>query len=143
MSASPYVLLGVAVALAIGGGCGGKSESAQANDDVCSAKADIQKQVTSLQGMTASTITVDAVTSDLKAIQTDLTKISDAIPKLADERKQQVQAANDSFKTEVTTVASTVLRSLSASDAQAQLQTAVTDLAAAYKTSFANVDCSS
>lgn len=143
MSASPYVLLGVAVALAIGGGCGGKSEAAQANDDVCSAKADIQKQVTSLQGMTASTITVDAVTSDLKAIQTDLTKISDAIPKLADERKQQVQAANDSFKTEVTTVASTVLRSLSASDAQAQLQTAVTDLAAAYKTSFANVDCSS
>jgi hypothetical protein len=143
MSASPYVLLGVAVALAVGGGCGGKSESAQANDDVCSAKADIQKQVTSLQGMTASTITVDAVTNDLKAIQTDLNTIGDAIPKLADERKQQVQAANDSFKTEVTTVASTVLRSLSASDAQAQLQTAVSNLAAAYQTSFAKVDCSS
>ena len=52
MSASPSVLLGVAVALAIGGGCGGQSEASKANDDVCSAKADIQKQVTSLQGMT-------------------------------------------------------------------------------------------
>ena len=65
------MLLGVAVALAIGGGCGGQSEESKANDDVCSAKADIQKQVTSLQGMTASTFTVDAVTSDLKAIETD------------------------------------------------------------------------
>ena len=63
MSASPFVLLGVAVALAIGGGCGGKSEEAKANDDVCSAKADIQKQVASLQGMTASTFTVDAATT--------------------------------------------------------------------------------
>jgi hypothetical protein len=143
MSASPFVLLGVAVALATGGGCGGKSEESKANDDVCSAKADIEKQVASLQGMTASTFTVDAVTSDLKAIQTDVTKIGDAIPKLADDRKQQVQAANDSFKTEVNTVASTVLRSLSASDAQAQLQTAVSGLAAAYKTAFAKIDCSS
>jgi len=143
MSASPFVLLGVAVALAIGGGCGGKSEEAKANDDVCSAKADIQKQVASLQGMTASTFTVDGATSDLKAIQTDVTKIGDAIPKLADERKQQVQAANDSFKTEVNTVVSTVLKSLSLSDAQAQLQTAVSDLAAAYKTSFSKIDCSS
>ena len=83
------------------------------------------------------------MTSDLKAIQTDLTTIGDAIPKLADERKQQVQAANDSFKTEVNTVASTVLKSLSLSDAQAQLQTAASDLAAADKTSFAKVDCSS
>ena len=119
MSASPSVLLGVAVALAIGGGCGGQSEASKANDDVCSAKADIQKQVASLQGMTASTFTVDAVTSDLKAIQTDVTKM------------------------EVNTVASTVLKSLSLSDAQAQLQTAASDLAAAYKTSFAKVDCSS
>ena len=135
-------MVAVAVTLSSAGCGGGESATAKADDQVCTARSDIQKQVNDLKAMTSTTITVDAVQGDLSAIQTDLKSIQDATPDLADQRKEQVQAANETFAAAVNDVVSTALQSLSLADAQAQLETAVSNLASAYEQSFAKIDCS-
>ena len=120
----------------------GTSKEDEAKNDVCDARADIQKQVDSLKGMTASTVTADQVSKSLQAIGDDLQKISDAQGDLSDDRRSQVEAANKAFTADVKEVGSTVLRSTSAGEAKTQLRQAVTNLSDTYSNTFAKVDCS-
>ena len=120
----------------------GESEEDKAKAQVCDARADIQKQVDELQGLTLSTATVDGVTQNLRAIRADLGKIKDAQGNLNDERKKQVQDANQAFEQQVRSTVQNVGKSLSVSDAQTQLKSAVTDLANSYKQTLGKVDCS-
>jgi Tfp pilus assembly protein PilP len=120
----------------------GESEEDKAKAQVCDARADIQKQVDELQGLTRSTATVDGVTKNLQAIRADLRKIRDAQGNLNDERKKQVQDANQAFEQQVRSTVQNVGKSLSVSDAQTQLRSAVTDLANSYKQTLGKVDCS-
>ena len=120
----------------------GESEQDKAKTQVCDARADIQKQIDELQGLTPSTATVEGVTANLQAIRNDLGKITNAQGNLNDERKKQVQAANQQFSQEVRSIVSTVGRSLSVSDAGTQLKAALTDLTTSYKQTLAKVDCS-
>ena len=120
----------------------GTSKEDEAKNDVCDARADIQKQVDDLKGMTASTVTADQVSKSLQAIGDDLQKISDAQGDLSDDRRSQVEAANKAFAADVKEVGSTVLRSTSAEEAKTQLQQAVTNLSDTYSNTFAKVDCS-
>jgi Tfp pilus assembly protein PilP len=120
----------------------GESKADKAQSQVCDARADIQKQVDTLSGMTLATASVDGVTSSLKAIQSDLGKIKDAQGDLNDERKQQVKQANQAFESQVKSIAQTVGRSLSLSEAGTQLTDAATKLADSYRQTLAKVDCS-
>jgi Tfp pilus assembly protein PilP len=120
----------------------GESEEDKAKAQVCDARADIQKQVDEMQGLTRSTATVDGVTKNLQAIRADLRKIKDAQGNLNDERKQQVQDANQAFEQQVRSTVQNVGKSLSVSDAETQLRSAVTDLANSYKQTLGKVDCS-
>jgi Tfp pilus assembly protein PilP len=122
-------------------GCG-QSQEEKAKDDVCDARADIQKQVTNLQSLTLGTATVDQIKSDLEAIDDDLATIADAQDQLDDTRKQQVQQANETFTSQLDTLARDVGSSQSLQDAARQLKADVADLATAYKQSFAPIDCS-
>ncbi len=122
-------------------GCG-KSAEDKAKDQVCNARDDIAKQVSSLQSLTVETATVDQVKSSLTSIQNDLKKISDAQGDLKGARKEQVQKANETFTSQVTTVANDLKSNLSLQGAAQQLQSAVTQLGNAYKQSFAQIDCS-
>jgi valyl-tRNA synthetase len=132
----PVLALTVAVS-----GCG-SSKSDKAKKQVCDASADIQKQVKSLQGLTLSTATTSQVKDSLNAISSDLSKITDAQGDLNDERKKQVQSANQQFTSEVKSVVSNLGTNLSLSNAQAQLTKAFQQLASAYQKTFAQVDCS-
>jgi Tfp pilus assembly protein PilP len=120
----------------------GESEEDKAKAQVCDARADIQKQVDELQGLTRSTATVDGVTKNLQAIRADLGKIKDAQGNLNDERKKQVQDANQAFEQQVRSTVQNVGKSLAVSDAGTQLRSAVTDLANSYKQTLGKVDCS-
>ena len=109
---------------------------------VCDARDDIAEQVDELNSLTLATVTTDAVTQNLDAIQNDLNDIADAQSDLSDDRRSEVEAATNEFTSSVKNVASDLGTSLSASDAKAQVVTALQQLEASYKKAFAPLDCS-
>jgi hypothetical protein len=71
-----------------------------------------------------------------------LGKISDAQDQLDQTRKQQVQKANQTFKSQLDTLGTKDLgSSQSLQGAAQQLKTDIANLASAYKQSFAPIDC--
>jgi hypothetical protein len=120
----------------------GESKADKAKSQVCDARADIQKHVDTLSGMTLATASVDGVKSSLKAIQSDLGKIKDAQGDLNGERKQQVQQANQQFESQLNSIVQSVGTNLSLSEAGTKLKDATTQLASSYKQTLGKVDCS-
>jgi hypothetical protein len=133
----PLVLCAV---LALGG-CGTSKED-KAMSSVCSARADISKQVDKLKGLTLSTATLQDVQQSLTAISSDLSKMKDAQGDLKGDRQKQVQQANDQFTSKLKDVAGTIGRSLSASNAKSQLTAAAKQLGQAYQQALKPIDCS-
>jgi hypothetical protein len=131
----------IAVVAVLGLGACGESKQDKAKSTVCDARADISKQVDQLKGLTVSTVTVDGVQNSLKAISSDLSKIKDAQGNLSGNRRQQVQDATKTFTSQVQSIAGSVGKSTSLSEAKAQLTSALQQLGDAYKQSFAKVDC--
>lgn len=125
---------------AIAVGCG-ESDADKAQTQVCDARADLDKQVDKLASLTPTTATVDAVTGALDAIKNDLQQISDAQGDLNDERKQEVQSANEKFSAQLQAVVSDLGSNLSLSGAKAQVESAGKELASSYKQTFASIDC--
>jgi Asp-tRNA(Asn)/Glu-tRNA(Gln) amidotransferase C subunit len=131
-------LLLMAAAAAIG--CG-ESDEEKAQNQVCDARADIEKRVNSLADLTLSTATVGRMQDDLEGIQDDVEKIADAQADLSDERRQEVESANKEFSAHVESIASDLRRDLSLSGAEAKLRNAAQQLAASYRQTFKKVDC--
>jgi predicted nuclease with TOPRIM domain len=129
------VALGLAFA-----GCG-QSAQDKAKKDVCNARADIEKKVNDLKGLTATSVSVDRVKSDLKAIKDDLKKIADAQDQLDPTRKKQVEKANETFKSQVSTLTQDLKSPEALKGAAAQLKTDIANLASAYKKTYAPIDC--
>jgi dsDNA-specific endonuclease/ATPase MutS2 len=121
-------------------GCG-ESDEEKAQNQVCDARADLQKQVNELSNLTLSTATVDGVQKNLNAIDDDLKKISDAQGNLNEERKQEVESANRQFKSQLESIAQGLTSNLSLGGAEQKLRTAAQQLASSYKQTFAKVDC--
>ena len=123
------------------GACG-ESDEEKAMSTVCDARDDMANQVDELKGLTPATVTADGVTQNLDAIQNDLNDIADAQSDLSDDRRSEVETATKEFTSSVQTVASDLGSSLSASDAKAEITTALQQLEASYKKTFAPLDCS-
>ena len=139
MVRSPWYLLLLVAASAVG--CG-ESDEEKAQNDVCDARDDIQKQVNELSNLTVSTATADGVQKNLNAIQDDLNKITDAQGNLNDERKQEVESANKQFTSQLDSVANGLTSNLSLSGAEQKLKSAAQQLSSSYKQTFATIDCS-
>ena len=91
--------------------------------------------------VTPATATTDAVSGAVDAIKSDLKQISDAQGDLNDERKQEVESANQEFSAQLETVAADLGSSLSASGAKAAVQSAGKELASSYQQTFAAIEC--
>lgn len=137
----PLLLVVVVLVPALGLAACGQSAADKAKSQVCGARGDISKQIDYLKGLTLTTATTTGVKNSLKAIGDDLTKIKDAQPQLNAERKQQVQSANQAFRTELESVVNNIGTNLSISNAEAQLKTAVQQLAQSYQQTFAAINC--
>jgi uncharacterized membrane-anchored protein YjiN (DUF445 family) len=120
----------------------GQSKEDKAKSKVCDARDDIGKQVEKLQGLTITTATLDQVTSSLNAIRQSLSDIANAQGDLSDQKRKDVQAANEAFKATMSQIASSVGRSLSLQDAGAQAKQALQELASSYQKTFGKIDCS-
>ena len=137
----PLLLVVVVLVPALALAACGQSAADKAKGQVCSARADINKQIDYLKGLTLKTATTTGVKNSLKAIGDDLAKIKDAQPQLNAERKQQVQSANQAFRAELESVVNNVGTNLSISNAEAQLKTAVQQLAQSYQQTLAAINC--
>jgi Tfp pilus assembly protein PilP len=120
----------------------GESSQEKAKAQVCDARANISREVTTLTSLTITTASVAQVKTSVEAIGADLTKIKDAQSKLDPARKEQVQNATTTFASEVTKIVSGLASNLSLSNAEAHLKSAVSELAASYKKTLAPIDCS-
>jgi Tfp pilus assembly protein PilP len=119
----------------------GESDEEKAKNDVCDARADIQKQVNDLKDLTIGTATTDQVKSALNAMKDDVAKISDAQGNLDDSRKQQVEKANATFKSQLEKISQDLGSSQSIESAAKQLGSDLTNLASVYQQAYAPIDC--
>jgi hypothetical protein len=119
----------------------GESEQENAQQTVCDARQDISKQVNALKGLTPATITTDAVSQNLAAIRSNLSEIKGAQAELSDDRREQVEAANQAFTSQVRDVVKQTGTSTSAADAASTIGTAAQQLASSYEQTFARIDC--
>jgi two-component sensor histidine kinase len=129
--------MGIGLAVA---GCG-ESDEDKAKGQICDARDDIQAQVSELQQLTLGTATTDKVKSHLNAIRDDITKIADARGELSDTQEQQLQKANDTFKSQLDNLIKNLGSSVSLQDAAAQLKVNITDLAESYENALSPIDC--
>jgi len=137
--ATTCALLLAALAVAA---CGGDSKAEAAQNTVCDARADISKQVDQLKGLTPATFTTEAASKSLNAIRSDLKDIAGAREDLSDDRRQEVEQANQQFAGQVSDIVKQVFRSSTAADSKTQLTSAFQQLADTYQKSYARIDCS-
>jgi hypothetical protein len=149
------VLAGVAAALAVAG-CGDSENDSgaskpeatgtanaqdQAQTQVCSARASIQSQVETIKALPPTRASLPALASGAQAIRTDLQQIADAQPDLAPERRQQVEAARTTFRSDVEKIAKDAVASGLTGDAGATVSAAADQLAASSKSALSPIDC--
>ena len=137
-SASAIAVLFSVLALAA---CGQSSQE-KATAQVCEARADISRQISTLSTLTLSTSSVTQAKTSLEAIAADLKKIKGAQANLDPARKAQVQAATNTFETQLSSIVSSFTSSLSLTSAATQVKAAVTQLTTSYKQTLAPISCS-
>jgi hypothetical protein len=120
----------------------GQSDADKARDQVCEARDDIAKEVESLQELTLTTATTEKVQNSLQAIQSDLKTISSATDDLSADRKKDVQAANNEFRSQMDQIAADFGGELSIQNAATQGKAALQQLAESYRSTFGQLDCS-
>jgi hypothetical protein len=121
--------------------CGDSGEE-KAQNTVCDARADISTQMDDLKRLTPATFSTDAVSKSLSAIQSDLSAIRGAQSELSDDRRQQVEDANQAFTSAVEGVVKDIGTSATAQDAASTVTASLQQLASSYEQAFSRVDCS-
>jgi hypothetical protein len=138
-SSRAIVVVAMVAALALTG-CG-ESAQAKAKKQVCSARNDISKQITTLQGLTLSSSSAATAKASFEAIGKDVTQIKNAQAKLEPARKQQVEAATHTFVTQVNSIAANLSSNVSPSNAPAQFKAALSQLGASYRQTLGPIGC--
>lgn len=132
----------VATIAAFGLAACGESDEDKAQSQVCDARADIQKQVTTFEDLPLTRAGLQQAATGVSAIETDLKQIADAQGNLDSDRKQQVQAATQAFTAQVRTIGADLVKSGVSGDPAAAVKTAGEQLAASYKQALEPLDCS-
>jgi hypothetical protein len=133
------VMVVMAGALALTG-CG-ESAEAKAKKQVCTARNDISRQITTLQGLTLSSGSAASARASFEAIGKDVTQIKNAQPKLEAARRKQVEAATHTFVTRVNSIASSLTSGVSPSTAVTQFKSALSQLGSAYSQTLGELSC--
>jgi hypothetical protein len=123
--------------------CGESSEE-KAKAQVCGARANISKEITKLSELTLSSNLPSEIKSGAEVIGKNLATIKNEQGKLAPARKEQVQTASSTFANQVSSIVSGLVssKSLSLTNAEAQLKSAANQLKSSYKAALAPINCS-
>ena len=122
--------------------CGGQSAQDKAQSNVCSARADIKKQVDALKSTTLTSGSIDGVKANLSAIQKDVKQIADAQGNLS--VGPQAGGAEGQRGLQVAGLRRGPggrQRAVSGGSGQDQIKAAVQALAASYQSALAPIKC--
>jgi hypothetical protein len=137
--------LSAIVALLLAGlmlaGCGESSQE-KAKAQVCSARSDIQKQVSKLSELTLSTSILSEAKEGLDAIGSDLKKIKEAQPNLEPARRQQIETATHTLEGQVSSIVTGFVSNPSLSNVEKQLKSSLTQYAKSFEQALAPINCS-
>jgi Tfp pilus assembly protein PilP len=140
MSRPAPTIAAMLIALALAA-CG-ESEEENAQQTVCDAREDIANEIETLKGITPANFNADTVSESVSAIQSDLSQIKGAREDLSDDRRQEVDSANQAFESQVRDVAQQIGSGVAGGDAASTISAAAQQLASSYEQSFARIDCS-
>ena len=120
----------------------GESEEEKAQNEVCDARANIERRVDDLAGLTITTASIEQVTNNLEAIRDDLETIAAEQGDLEPERRQEVEQAGERFRSELeATARDFVSGTTSGEEAGARAGSALDDLAKSFRDAYGPVDC--
>ena len=132
----------LAIVVVAAAACGdGESDQERAQNQVCDARADIQKQLGELGSASLDTATVSGIKQRLEAIKDDLVKIKEAQPQLDDRRKEQIESASEAFGSQVDSIVQDLGTSRSLSGALTEFQNSLIELRDSYRQALAPIDC--
>jgi hypothetical protein len=137
----PFGFVALLLSTAAFAGCGESAED-KARAQVCDARADISKQISTLTTLPISTSVLTEAKAGVETIGKDIKKIKDAQPDLQPARKEQVERATEAFQKQLSSTLSGITSGLSLSNAETQLKTALTQLGNSYKQTLAPINCS-
>jgi major membrane immunogen (membrane-anchored lipoprotein) len=120
----------------------GESEEEKAQNEVCDARADIQRRVDDLADLTITTASIEQVTDNLEAIRNDLQTIAAEQGDLEPERRQEVEQAAKRFGSQLQATAQDVVSgAASGEEAGTRVGSALDELAKTFREAYAPVDC--
>jgi hypothetical protein len=127
--------------------CGESSEE-KADKQVCSSVSEISTQLKKLETLPISSSFPAEAKTSVEAINKSIGKIKESAPKLSTARKEEINAANSAFQTEIATITSSVISATKSSNLEAALKTAGPQIKAAlnklssdYKKAFEALKC--
>jgi hypothetical protein len=124
-------------------GCG-ESKEEKAEKTICSARAEINKEIEHLRTLTPSSSAITEARNGLTNIGHSLTKIGESAKELSPSRKQEVIKASEDFAKKVGETITNVAKGVtSPAQAQAAITTALGGLSTDYQQALAPIKCPS
>ena len=127
----------------------GESAQEKATAQVCSSRATISSEAQKLNGLTPSASTTEEAKKSIETITAELKKIREAQPDLEPVRKEQVEAATNTFGADVKAIGLEVAASLPSGGSEAavaaatpKLKASAERLAADYRQALGPISCS-
>jgi hypothetical protein len=127
--------------------CGESSEE-KAAKQVCSSVSEISTQLKKLENLPISSSFPAEAKTSVEAINKSIGKIKESAPKLSSARKEEINAANSAFQTEIATITASVISATKSSNLEAALKTAgpqikgaLSKLSSDYKKAFEALKC--
>lgn len=128
--------------------CGESSEE-KATKAVCSATKEIQTQLKKLETLPLSSNFPAEAQASVEAITKSVKKIEESASKLPAARKEEINAANKAFQTEIITITKSVTSVTKASNLEAalkqaepQIKASLSKVSSDYKKAFEALKCS-
>jgi hypothetical protein len=129
-------------------GCG-ESSAEKAAKTVCTETAEINTQLEKLKTLPISSSFPSEAKGSVEAIGNSIKKIDEAAPNLDTARKQEIEAANTAFQSEIVTITKSVVSATTSSNlnaalksAEPQIKASLDKLATDYKHVFEALKCS-
>ena len=146
--AKPAAMIAILIS-ALGLAACGESSSEKATKEVCSATSEIRTQIKKLETLPITSSFPTEAKASTEAIDKSISKIKEASPNLSSARKEEINAANKSFQTEIASITSDVVSASKSSNLEAALKNveprikaALSTLSSDYKKAFEELKCS-